>query len=140
MNRPAPAPVIVHEPGDRRKISLDKGYLNLSLGQPDDWDKIWPAGVFEGEERVAVITLMRVEPERRGKGIGTALVRSATEEAWHSGAEAVYLHAVDPRDPTPFYEKLGFEIVAYDDDGPFLVLDRPKADAAQQAISGRCAG
>jgi GNAT superfamily N-acetyltransferase len=52
----------------------------------------WIAGTF-------------VVPERRGNGVGTALMQHAAEEARRLGVQRVYLYTSDARG---FYEKLGW--------------------------------
>lgn len=47
-----------------------------------------------------------VRPEERGRGVGAALVRAATEHAFGLGAEHVTVHS-DER-AVPVYERLGF--------------------------------
>jgi GNAT superfamily N-acetyltransferase len=47
-----------------------------------------------------------VLPEHRGRGIGTALVRAATEHAERRGARRVTVHSAPMA--VPLYERLGF--------------------------------
>ena len=58
--------------------------------RPDLWP--WVAGVY-------------VKPERRGQGVGSALVRHAVREAAGMGVKKLYLHTGTAR---AFYEKLGW--------------------------------
>ena len=48
-----------------------------------------------------------VLPERRGQGIGSALVKAASEHAAHLGSRRVTVHS--GRRAVPVYERLGFE-------------------------------
>lgn len=48
-----------------------------------------------------------VMPEHRGRGIGSALVREATEHALRLGVDRVTVHS--SRLAVPVYERLGFE-------------------------------
>jgi GNAT superfamily N-acetyltransferase len=58
----------------------------------------WLAGVY-------------VKPERRGQGVGSALVRHATECAAQMGVQRLYLYT---RSAQGFYEKLGWQHLAED--------------------------
>ncbi|MDQ3929909.1 MAG: GNAT family N-acetyltransferase [Chloroflexota bacterium] len=58
--------------------------------RPDLWP--WVAGVF-------------VKPERRGQGIGSALMRYVVRKAAEMGIKRLYLHTGAAR---AFYEKLGW--------------------------------
>jgi GNAT superfamily N-acetyltransferase len=48
-----------------------------------------------------------VLPEQRGQGIGSALVKAASEHAAHLGSRRVTVHS--GRRAVPVYERLGFE-------------------------------
>lgn len=48
-----------------------------------------------------------VMPEQRGRGVGSALVRAASEHAAHLGSLRVTVHS--GRKAVPLYERLGFE-------------------------------
>lgn len=56
--------------------------------------------------RSADIQSVFVVPEQRGKGIGSALVEAAVEQALHFGAGRVTVHS--GRKAVPVYERLGF--------------------------------
>ncbi|MFF0343147.1 GNAT family N-acetyltransferase [Kribbella sp. NPDC004875] len=56
--------------------------------------------------RSADIQSVFVEPEHRGKGIGSALVQAASDHALHVGANRVTVHS--GRKAVPVYERLGF--------------------------------
>lgn len=65
---------------------------------------------FAGHAEVGRIRRVYVRPAWRGKGIGTALVRTLIEEARRSFA-CVRLHAENPG-AARLYERLGFEPIA----------------------------
>jgi GNAT superfamily N-acetyltransferase len=67
--------------------------------------------------RSADVQSVFVLPERRGQGIGTALVRTARDRAVALGAAHVSVHA--SREAVPLYERLGFASSRL-----FLVSDR----------------
>jgi len=85
-------------------------------------------GAYEGSELVGVITLVReqltklehranivamyVKPEKRGNGIGKALMERAIEKAKNlSGVEQLYLMVVTENHPArKLYQTMGFEI------------------------------
>lgn len=54
----------------------------------------------------ADIQTVFVVPEQRGRGIGSALVKAASEHATHVGAVRVTVHS--GRRAVPVYERLGF--------------------------------
>jgi GNAT superfamily N-acetyltransferase len=59
-----------------------------------------------GNRFSADIQSVFVVPEQRGKGIGSALVRAATDHAFQHGANRVAVHS--GRKAVPLYERLGF--------------------------------
>jgi predicted N-acetyltransferase YhbS len=66
----------------------------------------------EAEDRPAYrpyLGALFVKPESRGHGFGVALVRSVETHANRLGHSAIYLNAADP--VTPFYERLGWQVV-----------------------------
>ncbi|MGW7686799.1 GNAT family N-acetyltransferase [Kribbella sp. NPDC054772] len=58
------------------------------------------------DRRSADIQSVFVVPEHRGKGIGSALVQTASDHALHTGASRVTVHS--GRKAVPVYERLGF--------------------------------
>lgn len=71
------------------------GYVMISHAELDD-------GV--ARRRVATLSPLAVRPDRQGQGIGSALVRTACDEAKERG-EPLILVEGDPR----FYGRFGFE-------------------------------
>lgn len=72
-----------------------------------------------GELRIVDLALV---PERRGRGIGTRLLRALLDEADTTGA-AVVLH-VEPSSPARrLYRRFGFEVSA--EDGAYARMERP---------------
>jgi len=64
------------------------------------------------------LPLIGVEPERRGAGLGGALMREVLARCDHDGLPA-YLESTNPRN-IPFYERLGFRVA-----GVIQVADAP---------------
>lgn len=56
--------------------------------------------------RLGWIGLLIVNPERRGKGIGTALMKKAVDHLRNSGVEMIRLEAIE--EAVPLYRRLGF--------------------------------
>jgi GNAT superfamily N-acetyltransferase len=78
----------------------------------------WLAGVY-------------VKPERRGQGVGSKLVRYATECAARMGVERLYLYT---RSAQGFYEKLGWQHLAddhYEGRRVSIMQDDPGAQSTQ---------
>lgn len=70
------------------------------------------------------IAAVWVEPDRRGAGIGSALVEAAAKAAFDLGVERAYLCAT--ADNVPFYTRLGWWRIEADVDGlDILVTERP---------------
>jgi sulfur carrier protein ThiS/GNAT superfamily N-acetyltransferase len=95
---------------ERLRASVERGTTLLAVPTAEVDDGAWTgdralgALVRDGERVVAVAVRRR----RRGQGIGTALVERAAADAGRLVAEF-------DADVRPFYESLGFEVVALDD-------------------------
>ena len=76
------------------------GYLQLTL---------IPGLAFRGIKR-ALIESVRVASDRRGSGIGAALVAHAIDQARNAGCRLIQLTSTNERtEAHRFYERLGFE-------------------------------
>lgn len=62
---------------------------------------------------IAQIEDVNTLQEFRGRGLARAVVGHAAEEALASGAELVFLHALDDDWPKEFYAKLGFDPIGH---------------------------
>jgi UDP-N-acetylmuramate: L-alanyl-gamma-D-glutamyl-meso-diaminopimelate ligase len=85
---------------------------------PDDQPAIGCVAI-ERVEDVALLRMLAVTPERRGEGLGYALVETATNQARAQGVQRLYL--VTDGAQAFFGEKLGFE-----------AIDRKDVDSALQ--------
>lgn len=97
-------------------------------------------------EGLAYLAQLSVLPSQGRRGLGSALVRHALEEAWQDGFDALWLTTYrDVPWNGPFYARLGF--VETDESEPFLRsqrdreralgLDRHGPRVAMQAGAGR---
>jgi predicted GNAT family N-acyltransferase len=68
--------------------------------------------LFRGQ--VARLGRLAVEPQRRGDGVGAALLREADRVAAHAGAESIALHAQT-------YAQSLYEQAGYEEHGPTFV-------------------
>ena len=96
------------------------------------WFRLFPSGergFGYVDERTPELS-MAVRPERRGLGIGTALLERLCDEARARGFERISL-SVDVRNPAlRLYRRLGFEVAAEADQAYTMVKDlRPAAPA-----------
>jgi GNAT superfamily N-acetyltransferase len=66
-----------------------------------------PSDLDERPEYSPWVAAVWVDPEHRRRGIGAALVRKATQGAFESGADLVYLCALPEK--RAFYERLGWQ-------------------------------
>jgi len=90
------------------------GYYSLTVGQVDHADA--PPRVRQGMARypipVVVLARLAVAQDRRGQGIGTALLRDAIRRtltlADQAGIRALLTHPIDD-DAARFYRRFGFE-------------------------------
>lgn len=60
---------------------------------------------------LAEVKSLAVGPEERGKGVGTALVKAAIEQAGQLGVPRVFALTLEPK----FFERAGFSIVKKED-------------------------
>jgi GNAT superfamily N-acetyltransferase len=70
------------------------------------WIMDWPPGRLDWEGKRAYILNVYTEPEFRGHGLATQLVKIALDECRSRGLSMVILHASDFG--RPIYERLGF--------------------------------
>jgi predicted GNAT family N-acyltransferase len=80
------------------------------------------------DDQLARLGRMAVEPERRGHGIGAALLARAEREARDAGAQRIRLHAQTAA--RSLYERGGFEAqgVEFMEEGiPHLTMEKPLA-------------
>jgi GNAT superfamily N-acetyltransferase len=75
----------------------------LEGGEPVSWTDLYSA------DRVAQIEDVATLPEHRGRGLATAVVLRALEEARAEGNEFVFLVANDEDWPKQIYARLGFD-------------------------------
>ncbi len=75
------------------------------------------------------IAALWVEPERRCRGIGAALVNKASELAFRTGAQRVYLLTRERR--LSFYEGLGWQVLEANAPEPdlFILIKLPPQSA-----------
>lgn len=88
------------------------GSIILDERQPEEYRKIaWP--IQAAGEKVSVIHLLMVRPGAAGKGIGSALVRFASEAAKQQGCTAIRLDTGSQNIPAvSLYKKMGFQLAA----------------------------
>lgn len=119
------AGISIIKEGPDYKIQYGGSSLSLRFGEPSRWEGVWPDGVLNDEDWVAVVSAVRVPKNKRRQGIGRRLMDAASLVASTNGAKNIYLKSsplMDGGDPTPFYERLGYEEVAENDDGaPIMV-------------------
>lgn len=86
------------------------GSMILDKAQPDEYAKIdWPSQARP--DQVSVIHLVMVHPGAARKGIGSALVNYAMEEAKRHSRMAVRLDTGEQNTPAvSLYRKLGFQL------------------------------
>jgi len=80
------------------------------------------------DDQLARLGRMAVEPDRRGQGIGAALLAKAEHEARAAGARRIRLHA--QTSARSLYERGGFEAqgVEFMEEGiPHLTMEKPLA-------------
>lgn len=87
------------------------GSIILDARQPEEYQNIdWPSGA--AAEQVRVIHLLMVRPCAAGKGVGSALVGYAEDEARRRSCVAVRLDTGAQNTPAAsLYKKLGFQLV-----------------------------
>lgn len=87
------------------------GSIILDARQPEEYQNIdWPSGA--AAEQVRVIHLLMVRPRAAGKGVGSALVGYAEDEARRCSCAAVRLDTGAQNTPAAsLYKKLGFQLV-----------------------------
>ena len=59
----------------------------------------------------------------RGRGVGTALLAAAVEEAWRRGLPALSLSVEDGNPARRLYERCGFTVVGRSGDSDTMLLD-----------------
>lgn len=93
-----------HEQSHRAFIAVDDGGVPVGMAWVALLPRVPRPGVLD--RSTGDIQSVFVVPEHRGRGIGSALVRAATEEAVRHGARRVTVHS--GRRAVPAYERLGF--------------------------------
>ena len=85
------------------------GAMAVTMYQGEDYHTIeWSQQV--PDEKVAVIHLLAVSPDRQGKGIGSEMIRETIRIALSKGMQAIRLDALASNTPAhKLYERLGFE-------------------------------
>lgn len=91
-----------------------------AVARDDDGRAVAMARVISDGALHAFVTEVVVQPDRRGEGIGAALVRALVQECAQRGVRDVQLFAAAGR--RAFYERLGFEVRP--DDAPGMGLVR----------------
>lgn len=88
------------------------GSMILDKQQPDEYGKVdWPGKT--ADEHVSVIHLLMVRPCASGKGIGSALLKFAEEEARRHSCTVLRLDTGEQNIPAAaLYKKLGFQLAA----------------------------
>ena len=73
---------------------------------------------LDEDEMIAKIEHIEVDPEKRGQGFGTALMKEAMKEIAKRGMKYIYINAspmgfggLALNDLTSFYEKFGFQVI-----------------------------
>ena len=85
------------------------GAIAVTMYQGEDYHAIeWSQQV--PDDKVAVIHILAVHPDRQGSGIGSEIVREAIRLARKNGMKAVRLDALASNSPAHrMYKRLGFE-------------------------------
>jgi len=118
---------IIPDNGDDIIIKGSGASLNLRIGNPDRWEGIWPDSTIDDiyEEKIAVISAIRVPKELWGQKIGTQLMLKVEQIVKDFNISTIYLKSsalMDGPDPTGFYEKMGYIIVDYtEDESPIMM-------------------
>ena len=85
------------------------GAMAVTMYQNEDYHAIdW--GQQVADNKVAVIHILAVKPERQGEGIGSEMIREAISLAYANSIQAVRLDSLASNTPAhKIYERLGFE-------------------------------
>jgi len=83
--------------------------MSVTMYQGEDYHAIeWDQQV--ADNKVAVIHILAVSPDKQGKGIGSKMIRKAVHLAQTNSMKAVRLDALASNTPAhKLYERLGFE-------------------------------
>ena len=85
------------------------GAMAVTMYQGEDYHTIERSQQVP-DEKVAVIHILAVSPDRQGKGIGSEMIREAIRMAKSKGMQAIRLDALASNTPAhKIYERLGFE-------------------------------
>ena len=92
-----------------RERGVIVGAMAVTMYQGEDYHTIeWSQQV--PDEKVAVIHILAVSPDRQGKGIGSEMIRETIRIALSKGMQAIRLDALASNTPAhKLYERLGFE-------------------------------
>ena len=94
----------------RLRASGDDAFVAVSAGEIVGLATVHSRDVLHGALPVAQLTALVVPPERRGRGVGRALVQVAEQWAREKGADRLVVTTALHRADAPlFYERLGFE-------------------------------
>jgi ribosomal protein S18 acetylase RimI-like enzyme len=75
--------------------------------------KVVSAADLYSDGRTAQVEDVATSPDNRGRGLASAVVLRAVEEAVASGHDFVFLTAVDGNWPKELYTRLGFEVIGH---------------------------
>ena len=92
-----------------RECGAIVGAMAVTMYQNEDYHAIdWSKQV--ADNKVAVIHILAVTPDRQGTGIGSEMIREAVRMAQSNGIQAVRLDVLASNTPAhKIYERLGFE-------------------------------
>jgi len=108
----------------RYREQLDNGDVTVILGAdgPDGFAQLRYRAQIHSDAPAAYLEELYVVPDRRGEGLGRALMEAAIEEARAQGADTIDLGtSEDDTAARRLYESLGFTNRERDRDGPVML-------------------